>query len=64
VSESTYSPNVLIAALLWHGPSHALLAQARTGSLGLVSSPALLAELADVLGRSRFDAIRKRPNAW
>jgi predicted nucleic acid-binding protein len=55
---------VLIAALLWHGPSHALLAQARTGSLGLVSSPALLAELADVLGRSRFDAIRKRSNAW
>ncbi|MBY0438288.1 MAG: putative toxin-antitoxin system toxin component, PIN family [Burkholderiales bacterium] len=52
-----------IAALLWHGPSHALLAQVRSGSLGLVSSPALLAKLADVLGRSKFDAILKRSNA-
>jgi uncharacterized protein len=54
--------NVLIAALLWHGPPHGLLAQVRSGSLGLISSPALLAELADVLGRSKFDAILKRSN--
>ena len=52
--------NVLLAALLWYGPPHALLALVRSGSLGLVSSPALLAELADVLGRSRFDAILVR----
>jgi putative PIN family toxin of toxin-antitoxin system len=52
--------NVLLAALLWHGPPHALLAQVRSGSLGLVSSPALLAELTEVLGRSKFDAILVR----
>ena len=34
----------------------------RSGTLGLVSSPALLAELAEVLGRSKFDAILKRSN--
>lgn len=31
--------------------------------LGLISSPALLAELADVLGRSKFDAMRTRSKA-
>ena len=49
--------NVLIAGLLWHGPPHALLTQARDGSLTMVSSPTLQAELADVLGRPKFDAI-------
>lgn len=48
--------NVLIAGLLWHGAPHALLAHVRGTALGWVSSPALLAELADVLGRSKFDA--------
>ena len=52
--------NVLIAALLWRAAPHALLAQVRSGTLGLVSSPALLAELADVLGRSKFNAILVR----
>jgi len=54
--------NVLLAALLWRGPPHALLAQIRDGMLGLVSSPALLAELTDVLGRAKFDAILTRSN--
>ena len=54
--------NVLIAGLLWHGSPHALLAQVRGGALSLVSSPALLAELAGVLGRSKFDAALKRSN--
>lgn len=49
--------NVLISALLWRGPSHALLAHVRAGTVSLVSSPALLAELADVIGRAKFDAI-------
>jgi predicted nucleic acid-binding protein len=40
--------NVLIAGLLWRAAPHALLAQVRSGSLGLVSSPVLLAELAEV----------------
>ena len=54
--------NVLIAGLLWRGPPHALLEQVRAGSLSLVSSPALLAELADVISRAKFDAILTRTN--
>ena len=49
--------NVLLAGLLWHGPPHALLEHVRAGTVSLVSSPALLAELADVIGRAKFDAI-------
>jgi putative PIN family toxin of toxin-antitoxin system len=52
--------NVLIAGLFWRGAPHDLLTQVRSGSLGLVSSPAVLAELSDVLGRSKFDAILTR----
>lgn len=52
--------NVLIAGLLWRGPPHALLAQVRAGTVSLVSSPALLAELAKVIGRPKFDAILAR----
>jgi putative PIN family toxin of toxin-antitoxin system len=49
--------NVLIAALLWRGPPHALLERVRAGRVSMISSPALLAELADVIGRAKFDAI-------
>lgn len=49
--------NVLVSGLLWHGTPHTLLEQTRSGMLSLVSSPALLAELAEVIGRSKFDAI-------
>jgi len=49
--------NVLIAGLLWHGPPHELLARVRDGVISLVSSPAMLAELAEVLGRSKFEAV-------
>lgn len=49
--------NVLIAALLWRGSPHALLEHVRAGTVSMVSSPALLAELADVIGRAKFDAI-------
>jgi hypothetical protein len=34
----------------------------RAGTVSLVSSLALLAELADVLGRAKFDAILTRTN--
>ena len=54
--------NVLMAGLLWRGPSHALLEQVRAGTVSLVSSPALLAELADVIGRAKFDDILTRTN--
>jgi putative PIN family toxin of toxin-antitoxin system len=46
--------NVLISGLLWHGPPHRLIEQARAGKTSFFSSPALLAELADVLTRERF----------
>ena len=39
-----------------------LLEQVRAGTVSLVSSPALLAELADVIGRKKFDAILTRTN--
>lgn len=49
--------NVLVSGLLWHGPPHTLLDRVRDGTVTLVSSPALLAELAEVLERAKFDAI-------
>jgi putative PIN family toxin of toxin-antitoxin system len=52
--------NVLLSGLLWHGQPHTLLEHVRSGTLVMVSSPALLAELADVIGRPKFDAIFKR----
>lgn len=52
--------NVLLSALLWHGPPNALLRHVRAGTVSLVSSPALLAELADVIGRAKFDAVLVR----
>lgn len=54
--------NVLISGLFWRDAPHALLEQVRVGALGLISSPALLAELADVLSRSKFAAILVRTN--
>jgi uncharacterized protein len=54
--------NVLIAGLLWRGPPHALLEHVRDGTVSLISSPTLLAELADVLGRAKFAAILTRTN--
>lgn len=54
--------NVLISGLLWHGAPHVLLEQIRAGTLALVSSPALLAEFEDVIGRAKFNAILTRSN--
>lgn len=54
--------NVLVSGLLWHGAPHSLLEQVRSGALMLVSSPALLAELADVIGRPKFDLALARSN--
>lgn len=54
--------NVLLSALLWRGPPHALLEQARNGMVTLISSPALLAELAEVIARAKFNVILARSN--
>lgn len=52
--------NVLLSGLLWRGASHALLKSVRDGALVMVSSPALLAELARVIARPKFDAVFTR----
>lgn len=49
--------NVFIAGLLWRGSPHVLLEHARAGTLAVISSSTLIAELADVLGRAKFAAI-------
>ena len=54
--------NVLLSALLWGGKPHALLEQVRNGAVTLISSPALLAELARILERPKFDVIFLRSN--
>ena len=54
--------NVLLSGLLWHGAPHTLVERLRTGALSLVSSPALLAELTEVVGRAKFAAILTRSN--
>jgi uncharacterized protein len=54
--------NVLLAGLLWHGAPHALIDYVRNGTLTLISSPVLLAELADVFARPKFDTILIRSN--
>jgi len=46
--------NVVVSGLLWPGPSRRTLALARTGQLELFTTPALLAELEDVLSRKKF----------
>lgn len=43
--------NVVVSALLWSGPPYRLLQAAVDGDLELFSSPVLLQELRDVLGR-------------
>jgi uncharacterized protein len=52
--------NVLLSGLFWHGSPHALLERIRAGRLTLISSPELLAELAEVLDRPKFSAILAR----
>ena len=58
--QAVFDTNVLVSALFWHGPSHALLEQVRNGSIASITSPALLGELAGVIGRAKFDAILAR----
>jgi putative PIN family toxin of toxin-antitoxin system len=46
--------NILLSGLLWRGKPHRLIEQVRAGALTFVSSPALLAELAEVVARPKF----------
>ena len=52
--------NVIISALLWHGAPHQLLNEVRLGAANLVSSPVLIAELADALAREKFARVLQR----
>ena len=52
--------NVLLSGLLWRGTPHTLIEQVRTSALTLISSPALLAELGDVIRRPKFQTILSR----
>ena len=54
--------NVLLSALLWGGTPHALMEHVRNGTVTLISSPALLAELARVIDRPKFEVILLRTN--
>jgi putative PIN family toxin of toxin-antitoxin system len=49
--------NVLLSGLFWRGSAHALMEQVRASALTLISSPALLAELAEVMNRPKFQVI-------
>ena len=52
--------NVLLSGLLWRGAPYRLIEQARDGKAELFSSPALLSELGEALGRPRFsDALAR-----
>jgi len=52
--------NVLVSGLLWHGIPHRLIEQIRAGTLTLIASSALLAELDEVIRRPKFHAILAR----
>jgi len=52
--------NLLLSGLLWHGPPHAVVEQIRAGTLILISSPVLLADLAEVIARPKFAAVLAR----
>ena len=53
---------MLLPGLFWHGSPHALIEEGRDGELTLITSPRLLAELAEVMGRPKFQAILARAN--
>lgn len=52
--------NVLLSGLLWRGAPHALIEHVQAGTLVMVSSPMLLAELVEVISRAKFDDILAR----
>ncbi len=52
--------NVLLSGLLWRGTPHALIERVHAGTVTLITSPALLAELTEVIARRKFAAILTR----
>ena len=54
--------NVVVSALLWGGTPERLIEAAGDGLLYLVTTEALVAELAGILGRARFDVKLRQRN--
>lgn len=52
--------NVLLSGLLWHGTPHALIEQVRAGTLSMVISEDLIAELARTISRTKFQTALAR----
>ena len=46
--------NTVVCGLLWHGAPRLVLDLARRGEITLYTSPDLIAELRDVLGRGKL----------
>ena len=46
--------NVYVSGLLWSGVSHRLLRLAESGELIFITTPSIMEELRDVLGRPKF----------
>ena len=46
--------NIVVSALVWGGVPYSLLQLGQTGDIEIVTSPVLVAELADVLNRSHL----------
>ncbi len=51
----TVDSNIVLSAFLWGGNPRRVLNAARSGAIHIFTSPALIAELADVLSRERFE---------
>jgi putative PIN family toxin of toxin-antitoxin system len=51
----TVDSNIVLSAFFWGGNPRRVLNAARSGAIRIFTSPALLAELADVLSRTRFE---------
>jgi uncharacterized protein len=60
VVRAVVDTNVLLSGLLWRGTPHVLLEQARAGAVTLITGPALLAELGEVIRRPKFQTILSR----
>jgi uncharacterized protein len=57
--------NVYISGLLWTGIPHRLLRLAEAGDVTLVTTPAIMEELREVLGRPKFTLrIRILQGSW
>jgi hypothetical protein len=55
--------NIAISALLWGGTPYRLIAAATDGAVTLCTSPVLLAELREVLGRAHLAVRLERQNS-